>query len=488
MRLALVGLAAASLQAAVIRGVVVENLTGKPLSRAVVVLQPIEGTPGEQRSMRASSMGGFEFDSLASGTYILRASRKGFLAAEFGQKRWNSAGRPVVLRDGETAFLNVRLPRFSAIAGTILDENEIGLPEHEVAAYRLRSPPELVATAKADDRGRYRIHGLEAGAYVVRTVGKQYDDGAYLPTYSREAGEMRNAVRVDLLPEQELEHVDVRPAPGRLFSVVVDTAKSFPPGAEITITMASDTGRKSVQQAGYRFTGLAPGEYDFYAEAPVDDGILGAYQRINLSKDSNVTLLASPSGSVYVSGVPEADSAKLWVRRKDMAGVGEAKAWPLRRGRASIPTGRWELFLAPPAGAYAAAIYGGAINRPYRQRADGWNEAVSDRYRSMQFQLAGGAAALRGTVKSSGEMAAGAPVYLEGWDANEKARVGDLRSTRTDARGQFRFEGLAPGSYRIVATFEYLNPDVETMDAAAQEITVAAHAEKAMELELYAIR
>jgi hypothetical protein len=487
MKLFVLTLAAVAAHAAVIRGTVVENLTSKPLARAVVVLQPIGGTPGEQRSMRASSLGGFEFDSLAAGSYIVKASRKGFISAEYGQKRWNSAGMPVVVRDGETAFLNLRLPRFSAITGTVVDENNIGLPEHEVAAYRLRTPPELVRTVKANERGEYRIHGLEPGAYVVRTIGKQYDDGAYLPTYAREAGEMRNAVRVDLLPEQQVEHVDVRPAPGRLFSVLV-TAGGFTPGAEITITMAGDTGRKSVKAEWFRFTGLTAGEYDLYAEASVGDSQESAYQRINLTKDGAVTLLASPGGGLSVYGVPDAESSKLWIRRKDLAGVGASKQWPLTRRGATIPAGRWELFLEPPAGAYASYFYGGAISRPNRTRADGWNEGVSMDRRSIQFQLASGVGSVRGAVKSGSEVAAGAPVYLEGWDADGKLRVGELRSVRTDARGQFRFEGLAPGSYRVLATFEYLNPDVETMGTAAQEIIVAAHAEKALDVELYVIR
>ena len=492
MKVLVVALAAVAAQAAVIRGTVVENLTGKPLARAVVILQPIGGTPGEQRSMRASSLGGFEFDSLAAGSYVLKASRKGFLPVEYGQKRWNSAGMPVVVREAETAFLNLRLPRFSAITGTVVDENNIGLPEHEVAAYRLRTPPELVRTVKANERGEYRVYGLEPGSYVVRTIGKQYDEGAYLPTYGREAVEMRDAVRVDLLPEQQVEHVDVRPAPGRLLSVLVDTGESFPPGAEITITMASSLGRKSVKGKGYLFTGLPPGEYDFYAEAAVGDSVASAYQRINLTMPRKepmpLTLLASPAGGLSVYGVPDTDSSKLWIRRKDLAGVGASKQWPLTRNRASIPAGRWEVFLEPPAGAYASSFYGGAISRPYRMRVDGWNEGVAMEHRPMTFQLASGAGSIRGLVKSAGEIASGAPVYLDGWDAEGKQRVGELRSVRTDAHGQFRFDGLAPGSYRVLATFEYLSPDVDTMSEMAQEIIVAAHAEKALDVELYVIR
>jgi hypothetical protein len=106
----------------------------------------------------------------------------------------------------------------------------------------------------------------------------------------------------------------------------------------------------------------------------------------------------------------------------------------------------------------------------------------------LHFQLESGPGSLRGTVKSSGEPVAGAPVYLEGWDSNGKQRVGALRTAWTDARGGFRFDALAPGSYRVLATFEYIDPDVETMDANAQEITVAPHAEKPVDVELYVIR
>jgi hypothetical protein len=302
---------------------------------------------------------------------------------------------------------------------------------------------------------------------------------------------MRDAVRVDLLPEQQVDHVDVRPAPGRLFSVAVG-ASGFPLGAEITITMASALGRKSVKGEAFTFTGLSPGEYDFYAEAQVGDGVAAAYQRMNLTKPNKdpmlLSLIASPGSGLSVSGVPEAEYSKVWIRRKDLAGVGEAKRLALTRGRAAVPPGRWEFYLEPPAGAYVSFFYGGAISRASRMRADGWNEAVSVVGRSIQFQLAGGAGSLRGAVKSGSEIAAGVPVYLEGWDTEAKQRVGELRSAWTDARGQFRFEGLAPGSYRVLATFEYLNPDVETMSVTAQEFVVTAHAEKAVDVELYVIR
>ena len=39
------------------------------------------------------------------------------MPAEFGQKRWNSAGTPNVLGDPDATFLNIRLRRYSAVSG-----------------------------------------------------------------------------------------------------------------------------------------------------------------------------------------------------------------------------------------------------------------------------------------------------------------------------------------------------------------------------------
>ena len=83
----------------------------------------------------------------------------------------------------------------------------------------------------------------------------------------------------------------------------------------------------------------------------------------------------------------------------------------------------------------------------------------------------------------------GAPVYLEGWDSVAKKRVGELRVTRTDARGQYTFPNLAPGGYRILSTFEYAAPDSEQMiSSGASELTLEAHSDTARDLDLYVIR
>lgn len=175
MRIWLLPLLAGALHAATVRGTVVENQTGNPLAHASVLLEPVPGSPGIRMTGRTNRYGLFEFGGTAPGTYILQATRTPFLTAYYGQKRWNSAGMPLTLTESETQFVTIRMMRFAAIAGTVVDENDVGQPVFEVAAYRNTIPLQRVAHATADERGAYRIYGLLPGSYVVRSVGKQLE-------------------------------------------------------------------------------------------------------------------------------------------------------------------------------------------------------------------------------------------------------------------------------------------------------------------------
>jgi hypothetical protein len=458
--LALMLLAALPAASAVIRGNVVENMSGKLLARALVVLEPMPGTPGEVRTIRTSRLGGFEFEYLAAGVYVLTASRRGFLPGEYGQKRWNSAGQPIVLEAAATAFLTIRLLRGSAVAGTIVDENDIGLPGHQVAVYRASQPPEYVRSATADDRGMYRIGGLDPGKYFVRTAGGQYEDGAYLPTYSRETVRAEQAQMIEASPEQQTERIDIRPFPGKLFTLTV----GMEPPEEATFTLASAIGRTTVKATGHRFTALAPGDYELYAEAPGKY----AYQRLSLTRDSAATLMWSPPARLIVTGGPT-ESAAIRIRRRDLAGSGPESVVPVEQ--ATVPAGRWELMLVPPDGYYAS---GG-----------GWIEVVGRQYGSYRFQMSSGAGSIRGTVKD----APYAPVFLEGYDPALLKQVGDLRAARADARGQFRFTSLAPGTYRLLSTFEYRAPDTEAIDSATPlTVVLERNSDLTKDIDLWVIR
>ena len=218
----LVALGAACLQAAAIRGTVVENQTGRPLARALVVLEPVSGVAQRTASTRTNQFGTFEFSGLPGGAYLMAVSRPGFAPVNYGQKRWRAPGIPIVVQAGESKVLNIPLPRFASIAGTVLDESDVGLPEHDVVAYRVARPLELVARARSDERGRYRIAGLEPGKYYIRTVARQYEDGGYLPTFYRDTLRADDATSIEVTLDQQTDDINIRPLAGNLLSLGPD--------------------------------------------------------------------------------------------------------------------------------------------------------------------------------------------------------------------------------------------------------------------------
>jgi hypothetical protein len=196
-----------------------------------------------------------------------------------------------------------------------------------------------------------------------------------------------------------------------------------------------------------------------------------------------------PDRRIDVSPSPPGGTAavQFLARRKDLAGAGEAEVLHVTDNRTPYRPGRWEVMLIPPAGYYVSEFSGGMLGRAAAQRPDGWNE-VAPNY-AIRFTLSGGPGAVQGSVKAAGDPAVGAPVYLEAYDPAERRRLLDLRTARADLHGAYRFEGLAPGVYRILSTFEYATPTVAQMElAGAQTVNVAPGGSATVDLDLYEIR
>jgi hypothetical protein len=486
-RCAALVLVAVSLQAAVIRGIVVENLTGYSLSRSLVNLHMIGAPSDSAVSVRTSESGGFEFTNLAAGAYIVRASRRGFLPMEYGQRQWNSAGTPVIVDKDAAASLNIRLSRLGAITGTVRDENEVGIPEQDVAAYTNTEPPRFVTRGRSDDRGVYRIAGLDPGSYLVRTTGNEDMELSYLPTFGRQTLRVAEARPVQVYLDDEARDADVRPIRGTLFTLSGAAAPLPEASFTVTVTLASDLGRRTADGPAFRFTSLAPGVYEIYVEArenPPGTRFYGGYTEFRLERNTtNLGVLLNQIRETQFSfqGVP----ARIIARRKDLAGVGPTQELPLSgSNRALLAPGRWELAVIPPPGNYASGFFPAARGA----RPDGWNEIPAPRSGLITIALSGGPSAIHGVVKESGSPASWAPVFLETWDPVERTRLVDLRETRADIRGNYRFEGLPPGSYRVLSTFEYMAPDPNAMDlGGALPIEIAAHTDLQTDLDLYGV-
>jgi hypothetical protein len=450
-------LLAATVRAASIRGVVVDNQTGRPLARATVVAQPIAGTSGVPRSVRTDLNGLFDLSGLAPGAWLLVATRRGFAPTQ--------ARQPVAVAGASEASLTLRLRRFGAITGTVLDENDVGLQEHDVVAYRNARPLSIVRRAKTDDRGMYRFDGLEPGSYLVRTVGRDYDEGSYLSTFAREALRLEEAKEVSVRYDEEIPLVDLRPFAGRLFTVSGRVFGETP----AVVTLVSDVGtqRATAGPSGvFRFPPTAPGRYEIYAQSRAGAGWSRFELYAGSGDDVRLTLAPYPELRVTVEDTSgksvDPASVPILIRRRDLASVGMSE--PLRQAQgSSLPPGRWEFSLAPTPSWYAV-------------RPTGWTEATvaAPGPIDVKFVVSNRPATLRGVVRNAArEPVPGVPVQL-----------GDLRTVRTDVEGRFEFYGLAPGAYRLLATFDAQSPT----DANSVRLDLEEGQDRSVDLALYTAR
>ena len=180
--------------------------------------------------------------------------------------------------------------------------------------------------------------------------------------------------------------------------------------------------------------------------------------------------------------------AKITARRKDLDGGGHSEVLKLVDERAALGPGPWEMFVVPPAGYYPVQLIGSYVADSQSGRADGWNEVMLRGSGSILIKVSSRPATIHGVVNGPGhDPAPGAPVYLEAFDKDTGKRLGELRTVRTDLRGQYHFNGLPPGLYRILSTFEYEKPEPESMEAAgALSVTLSEATDTAQDLELYA--
>ena len=475
-------LGAASLRAAVIHGSVVTS-DGEPLALAAVTLKPISGSGTSSGTVKTDQFGIFTFRDVEPGAYLLSASRPNFIQAYYGQKRWNSAGTPLMITGDAAPNVSITMHRFGAISGRIVDENGVGIPNQEVLAYCDTEPPEIIAKSKADDYGRYRIYGLSAGIYVIRSGAQRIDTANFVPTFAPGSLELSQARRVDVPIDVEISGADLRPEQGKLIDIAVGTDPP-PYCGPVEITLAGELGRQTRPGPNARFEPVTPGRYEVYARAPcVPDlanmQMAGGYANTVISEDQTIDLHMNetPATSIsYSSGFTRYSGTgklQLEARRVDLAGHGETQALGDAPASAMLAAGRWELLLQPDS-SQSVTGFSAFPQSPHAMRItgvppDGWNEvfiASTGRFSglSVRYSLSGGQVSLRGVVSSGpSQPVVGAPVYLEPYDTNRQKRLADPRATTTDAQGNYQFQGLPSGSYRVLSTFEYASPDAQSM-------------------------
>lgn len=155
-------------------GRVMDAATLRPMIRARVLISASE-LPGGRGALTDES-GAFAFAELPAGRYTVSASKTGYVGVSYGQRRPLQAGTPLQLADGQRLEgIELRLPRGSAISGTVYDELGDPLPGAQVRVMRYQyaqGSRQLTPAGggQTDDRGQYRVWGLNPGEYYVSAL------------------------------------------------------------------------------------------------------------------------------------------------------------------------------------------------------------------------------------------------------------------------------------------------------------------------------
>ncbi|HZS52548.1 MAG TPA: carboxypeptidase-like regulatory domain-containing protein [Bryobacterales bacterium] len=464
-----------------ISGIVTNADTGAALAGSAVVLTQADGSP--VRTVLTDRQGRYVFDQLPPGYYLVKASRANFATGRYGQKSWDRVGRPIALGAGAGFSAEIRLHRLGAITGWVVDENGEGIPDFTVNA--ITAEPHAISghvlfSAVTDDRGYFRIPGLQPGRYYVATAPRELPDGTgLLPTYYPKTLEMAEARVVNVTIGRETENIQIQPIAGALlhFSGIVGGAPRFP-HSRANITLFRDEEKRETTAGAFgqfAFGGLVPGRYTLVAELDAPQGKLCAYQPLEIHGDQEgytLSLTPAPQVSVRVvdeKGVEQNDPQILvFLSRVENGARTQPIRLEFRQGVYSSPglmPGGWRFFVICPESAVVDDI-----------TLDG-KEALSgfvlppNRRASAVIRIRRDAGRVHGRVTdSSGQPARGVSIICYPLDPQNRYRLGGLRSQKTNLLGEYRFGGLPEGDYLIFSTeVEDFQPD-DQIDALKAEI------------------
>lgn len=439
-----------------IEGTVVNALTGEPLRRVSLQVLSV-ARPTEP--IVTDSLGRFHLPEMPPGRLMIRAARPGFFTD-------GNADVSIDLKPGEQpAVIQIKLYPGGSISGTVTDEAGDPIVAGQITLLRRayvggRKQLVLVSTGTTDDRGQYRLYGLQPQAYLIRAAAQRVpgDPQLYPPTFFPAATEPGKATLLTLAAGQEQRGINIslRPSPGyrmtgRLMNGVTNTPLT---NTSLTLTTRGvgatvfESGPQvQIRDPGGRFTinGLVPGQYDITGSYNNNGQPLQARMLVDVSRDiDDVVVTMQPGvtvrGRLRVEGEGAVDMTTL--------GIAIESAEDMVGGGGSSRTGTDGAFSIGPLtpGRYSPNVYrlppGAFLKSVLLGEREGTLDLTGAAGQTVEttwvISLQGG--------KVEGRTAPGAVVALvPAVDAaNRRSRY---RAAEADADGRFVLPGVAPGNY-----------------------------------------
>jgi protocatechuate 3,4-dioxygenase beta subunit len=256
----------------------------------VQVYGPAGPSAGVSEGVETDARGSFAIDRLLAGEYHVQAFKRGYIgpvsggqsAIDYVLANGPQEGRVVSLSRGQTMdSIDLVLGPGASISGTIVDEFGepmqdvgVGVLELRAVAGRTRALRVVVrwGSRRTDDRGRYRLFGLQPGAYVVQaTAGNLLSaTTGYVPTFYPGTPIIDFATPTKLDRDATVAGVDLTLSPQptrRIRGTVLTPAGSPANPAQLTLARRSSAiqmepvGTITSADGAFVFNNVAPGQY-----------------------------------------------------------------------------------------------------------------------------------------------------------------------------------------------------------------------------------
>jgi hypothetical protein len=449
--------------------------------------------------------GNFKVTGLSSGVYSIVALAPGYVSVQDQSRKY---------RVGESVI--IRMVRGGVITGRVTDEFSEPIVGVRVWADRVRDSEgkpdtnvsamnEMNSSRITDDRGVYRIYGLEAGAYVVGVnvaspifVGLE-QASRELPTY-HPSSPRGAAVEINLRGAEEMSGVDIRARGGRGRSISGTVSGETQGEGLINSVVIRLVGGADKHLAGtatlvgarnFSLRGVEDGEYelsavrfnesmDFSLSTPRRVVVRGAdlngveLKLLKLGSVSGRVVIEAPKAECKTADQFKVEEALIELKRDDKtpsvfpsglfpteAGVSLGIATPDKGGgftAKNLEAGRYRINTdLPDETWYIRAITQVATPKPPRPldiSRDGVTLKQGERLSGIEMVIAQGAASLSGRVVLSSE-GAQLPKRLRVHLIPAETTAADdlLRYAEAPVRGDgsFEFNHIAPGKYLLIA-------------------------------------
>jgi hypothetical protein len=448
-------------------GTVVVAGTGQPARHARVTITSAELRGG--RSASTDDQGRFAFGNLPAGRYSLSVSKPGHVNISYGQTRPGPGrpGTPIQLSDGQRFEARLQIPKGGVITGTILDEQGEAIPGTPVRVlrYGMQSGVRTLQQAgsgSTDDRGIYRVYGLQPGEYLVLATPRNLGATAQLEQLRTEVVALReraaalslqDAAQARLLLERanvgqgQLSDVD-EPATGY--------APVYYPGTTVPASAAS-----MVLNAGEERSGV-----DFQLQLVPIARVEGIVVNATDQPVQNTQVVLVPVGQ-NVPGIGTHSARADRDGKFTINGVGPGQYTLIARGAAGAQVRTMADVVDGPG---ARGVPGGRGPGPLGGRGPGgrgqpdvprlWamtdvtvdGRSVSDLVLTLQAGMAvTGRILFQGTSQQPPADPSRMRVTLVPMDPVNGTREMAPAQGRVEANGRFTIGSVAPGRYRLTA-------------------------------------